>query len=290
MVSSTPEPIDFDQTTSDKDVVIIRPTKGWVPLNIKELFSYRELIWVLAWRDVLARYKQTIVGIAWAVLQPLVAMIVFTVVFGKLAKIPSDGLRYSVFCLAGTLMWQYFSASAQSSSNCLRNNVHLLTKVHFPRLAIPLACILPPLVDFVAGFLVLMAVMLHYDYYPTWRILTIPLFLGLAMVTALGIGLWLSALTIEYRDIHHVLPFLMQLAMFASPVVYSSSLVPDGLRQFFGLNPMAGVIAGFRWALFGTPVAPGPPMLFLSGLMACVILVSGAYYFRRTERSFADFV
>lgn len=278
------------QTSIDKACIVIRPTKGWVPLRLSDVWECRELVWVLAWRDVLARYKQTLVGVAWAVLQPLVAMVVFTIVFGKLAKIPSDGLRYSVFCLAGTLMWQYFSASAQTASNSLRNNVHLLTKVHFPRLTIPLACILPPLVDFFAGFMVLLAVMYHYEYIPTARILTIPLFLGLAMVTALGIGLWLSALTIEYRDIHHVLPFFMQLAMFASPVVYSSSLVPDGLRPLFGLNPMAGAIAGFRWALYGTPVAPGPPMMCLSALMAGAILVTGAYYFRRMERSFADFV
>lgn len=259
-------------------------------LRLGDLIEYRELIWVLAWRDILARYKQTFVGVSWAVLQPLAAMLIFTVVFHKLANIPSDGLRYSVFCLAGTLMWQYFSSSAQAASNSLRTNVHLLTKVHFPRLAIPLACIIPPLVDFLAGFLVLLLVMLHYSYPLTWRMLSVPLFLGLAMITALGIGLWLSALTIKYRDIHHVLPFLMQLAMFASPVVYSSSLVPDGLRHLFGLNPMAGAIAGFRWALYGTPVAPGPPMLFLSALVSIAILISGAFYFRRTERNFADFI
>lgn len=277
-------------TTIDKSVVVIRPTHGWVPLRLNELWEYRELVWILAWRDILARYKQTLVGVAWAVLQPVLAMVVFTIVFGKLAKIPSDGLSYSVFCLAGTLMWQYFSACAQGASNSLRSNMHLLTKVHFPRLTIPLACAIPPLVDFAAGCLVLAAVMARNDMVLSWRVLTVPVFLALALITALGVGLWLSALTIEYRDIHHILPFLMQLAMFASPVVYSARLVPQDLRPLFGLNPMAGAISGFRWALFNTPVAPGPPMVLLSALVAGVLLITGAYYFRRMERSFADFV
>lgn len=284
-----PAAIKADETGA-KVITVIRPTEGWVALKLKEIWNYRELVWFLAWRDILARYKQTLVGLAWAVIQPLCAMIVFTLVFGKLAKIPSDGLEYPVFCLAGTLMWQYFSSSAQGASNCLRNNVHLLTKVHFPRLVIPLSCVIPPFVDFIAGFVVLIALMFHYDIEPTWRILSVPLFLGLATVAALGIGLWLSALTIEFRDIHHVLPFLMQLAMFASPVVYSTSLVPDRVRQYMGINPVAGVISGFRWALFGTPVAPGPPMLFFSSLVAFGLLVTGAYYFRRMERRFADLI
>lgn len=281
---------DKKKVPEKRTIVVIVPTKGWVPLRLGDIWDHRDLVLMLAYRDLLSRYKQTFVGIAWAILQPLLAMVVYTVVFGKLAHIPSDGLRYSIFCLAGTLMWQYFSSSAQAAANSLKANVHLLTKVHFPRLTLPLYCVIPPLVDFAAGFVVLLAIMAHYEQPLTWRVIIIPGLLGLAMITALGVGIWLSALTIEYRDLHHILPFLMQLSMFATPVVYSSSLIPPNFRPLFGLNPMAGVISGFRWALYGTPVAPGPPMLCLSVLAATAVLVSGAYYFRRVERDFADLI
>jgi lipopolysaccharide transport system permease protein len=274
----------------EKSLTVIAPTEGWIALNLVQLWEYRELIWYLAWRDILARYKQTILGVTWAIMQPLMSMVVFTIVFGRLAKIPSDGLRYSVFCLAGTLIWQYFSSSTQSVATSIQNNAAIVTKVAFPRLIIPVSCIIFPLIDFFAGLLVLFVVMFHDQMSLSWRFCTAPIFILLAMSTALGIGLWLAALTIEYRDIHHILPFFMQLAMFASPVVYSSSLVPQNLRPLFGINPIAGAIAGFRWAVFGTPIAPGPPMLILSMVVALVILVTGAYYFRRTERTFADYM
>jgi lipopolysaccharide transport system permease protein len=274
----------------EKPVLVLKPSKGWVGLKLAELWEYRELTWYLAWREISARYKQTAVGILWAVLQPLLAMLVFTVVFGRLAKIPSDGLHYPVFCYAAMLPWSYFSSAMLNSSNSIIKNVHLITKVHFPRLIIPISGVISPLVDFAAGCFVLIILMLQFHMEVSPRIIYLPIFILLAMVTALGAGLWLAALSVEYRDIHHVLPFVMQLWMFASPVVYSSSLVPQDLRWVLGVNPMAGVISAFRWAILGTQIAPGWPMFRISVAVAIVMLITGAYYFRRMERTFADVV
>lgn len=280
----------MNQSPVAKPVLIIKPTYGWIPLNLRDLWDYHELIGFLAWRDISARYKQTLVGIAWAVLQPLLAMAVFTIFFGRLANIPSDNEHYPIFCYAAMLPWQFFSTAALNSSNSLIRNVHLLTKVHFPRLTIPVSSIIPPLVDLAAASVVLLALMLHFHEPITWRLLFLPVFLLLALVTALGTGVWMSALSVQYRDIHHVLPFIMQIWLFASPVVYSSNLVPSEYRSWYGLNPMAGVIAGFRWAVLGTPGGERLPMVCLSVLMAVVLLITGAFYFRRMERTFADVV
>jgi len=271
-------------------LTVITPKSGWSPLNLREVWECRELIWFLALRDISARYKQTIAGVGWALIQPIMTMLVFTAVFGRVVKVPSDGFHYPVFCFAGMMPWQYFSSVVTSSSGSLLKNVHLLTKVHFPRLAIPFAATIPPLVDLGASFLVLFALMGHFDMELSWRIAYLPIFLLLALVTALGVGLWLAALSVEYRDIQHILPFIMQMLMFASPVVYSVNLVPLEYRPLLGLNPIAGVITGFRWALLGHTGAQRFPMLTLSAVMAVLLLISGAYYFRRVERTFADVV
>jgi lipopolysaccharide transport system permease protein len=281
---------DLQSVTAGKALTVIKPTSGWKSMGLAELWDYRELIWFLALRDISARYKQTLVGVGWAVLQPLLAMLVFTVVFGRLAKLPSDGLHYPVFCFSAMLPWQYFSSAVINSSNSISKNVHLLTKVHFPRLTIPVAAMIPPLVDLAAGFLVLFALMLHFDMEISWKILYLPIFLLLAMITALGVGLWLSALAVEFRDLQHVMPFIMQLWMFASPVVYSANMVPLEWRPLFGVNPIAGVIAGFRWAVLGAEGAQRFPMLTVSAVVAVTLLITGVLYFRRVEKTFADVV
>jgi lipopolysaccharide transport system permease protein len=278
------------ETVVERSIVLLRPSRGWTRLRLSELWEARDLIWFLAWRDISARYKQTLVGVSWAVIQPIMAMVVFTIVFGRLAKIPSDGLAYPVFCFAGLLPWQYFSQAVLNSSNSLLRNVHLITKVHFPRLAIPLSAMIPPLFDLAASFLVLFALMFHFDVELTWKVLYVPLFLLLAMVTALGAGLWLAALSVEYRDVQHIVPFLVQLWMFASPVVYSSNLVPLELRPWYGLNPMASVIEGFRWALLGHVGAARTHMVATSAVVAVVLLVTGALYFKQVEKQLADVV
>ena len=273
----------------DEVVTIIKPSRGWTSLNLRELWEYRDLLFFLAWRDVSVRYKQTILGAAWAIIQPFFSMVVFSLFFGRLAKIPSDGLPYPVFSYAALLPWQYFSSAIISSSNSLVGSSNLLTKVYFPRLIVPLSSILPPIVDFGIAFLVLIGMMAYYGVGLTWNVFYLPLFLLLALATALGVGLWLSAMNVQYRDIRYAVPFLAQFWMFASPVTYPSSLVPESWRALYGLNPMAGVIEGFRWALLGTDTAPGP-MTAVSVFIAFALLISGAYYFRRMEKSFADVV
>ncbi len=270
-------------------VTVIRPSRGWVALKLRELWEYRELLYFLAWRDVSVRYKQTVLGAAWAIIQPFFTMIVFSIFFGRLAEIPSDGVPYPVFSYTALLPWQYFSTAMTNSSNSLVGSANLLSKVYFPRLVIPIASILPAVVDFVIAFVVLLALMLFYGIMPTWNVIWLPLFLLLALVTALGVGLWLSAMNVQYRDIRYTVPFLIQFWMFASPVAYPSSMVPERWRALYALNPMVGVIEGFRWALLGTNTAPGP-LVAVSAVMALVLLVSGAFYFRRMEKTFADVV
>ena len=270
-------------------VTIIQPSRGWVSLKLRELWEYRDLLFFLAWRDISVRYKQTILGAAWAIIQPFFSMVVFSLFFGRLAKIPSDGLPYPIFSYAAMLPWQYFATATASSSNSLVGSSNLLTKVYFPRLVIPLAAVLPPAVDFGIAFLVLIGMMAYYGVILTWNVLWLPLFLLLALGTALGVGFWLSAMNVQYRDIRYAVPFVVQFWMFASPVTYPSSLVPERWQVLYGLNPMTGVIEGFRWALLGTRTPPGP----MTGVSACValaLLVSGAYYFRRMEKTFADVV
>jgi len=277
-------------STSETSVptLIIRPPRKWMPVDLHELWAYRELITSFTLRDVKLRYKQTGLGIAWAVLQPLLTMVIFTVFFGGLAKIPSDGVPYPLFVLAALLPWTLFAEGLTRSTTSMVTNANIMTKVYFPRLIMPLSSIISPLVDFAVSFIILIAMMVYYGFMPTLNILFLPVFLLLALATALGVGLWLSALNVKYRDFQYTVPFLIQIWMFASPVVYPASLVSDSMRIWYGLNPMAGVIEGFRWALLGTG-APSTMVLVSVG-MVIVLLVSGMFYFRRMEQYYADIV
>jgi lipopolysaccharide transport system permease protein len=268
--------------------LVIRPPRKWVPVDFKELWAYRELIGAFTMRDVKLRYKQTGLGIAWAVLQPLLTMVIFTIFFGGLAHIPSDGVPYPLFVLSALLPWTLFAEGLTRSTTTMVTNANIMTKVYFPRLIMPIASIISPLVDFAVSFIILLAMMVYYGVAPTLNVIFLPLFILLALATSLGVGLWLSALNVKYRDFQYTVPFLIQIWMFASPVVYSSSLVPASLRVWYGLNPMAGVIEGFRWALLGngTPSA----MILVSVGMVIVLLVSGMFYFRRMEQYYADIV
>jgi lipopolysaccharide transport system permease protein len=270
-------------------VLRIQPSMGWVSLKLGELWEYRELLYFLTWRDIKVRYKQTVLGAAWAIIQPFLTMVVFTIFFGRLAKIPSDGIPYPIFSYTALVPWTFFAVALSQSTDSLVGSANLVKKVYFPRLVIPIAAVLSGVVDFVIAFVVLLAMMLFYGIVPNANILLLPLFLLLALVTALGAGLWLSALNVRYRDVRYVVPFIIQLWLFASPVVYPSSLVNGHWRTLYGLNPMAGVVAGFRWALLGTDTAPGP-MILVSSLAATAALIGGAFYFRRMEKGFADLV
>jgi lipopolysaccharide transport system permease protein len=271
------------------EVLRIRPSSGWQALNLKELWRYRELLWFLAVRDIKLRYKQTVLGVTWAVIQPLFTMLVFSVFFGLLARMPSDGLPYPVFVLAALLPWQLFSYALTQSSNSVVAEQRLITKVYFPRLIIPLASVLSGLVDFAIAFVLLLAMMAWYGTAPGWGILAVPLLVLFAVATALAVGLWLAALNVKYRDFRHTIPFLTQFWMFLTPVAYPSSLVPERWRVLYGLNPMAGVVEGFRWALLGQADGPGA-LVLVSAVSVALLLISGLYFFRRTERSFADVI
>jgi lipopolysaccharide transport system permease protein len=270
-------------------VTVLRPSRGWVSLGLRELWEYRELLYFLVWRDVKVRYKQTLLGAAWAILQPVATMVVFSLFFGRLAKVPSDGVPYPVFSLAGLVPWTFFSQGLVQSANSLVGSQNLLTKVYFPRLAIPAATVLSGVVDLALAFLVLLGILLFYGIVPSLRALWLGPLLLLAFATALGVGLWLSALHVKYRDVRYVVPFLAQLWLFATPIAYPSSLLSEPWRTLYGLNPMAGVVEGFRWALLGTDTAPGP-LLAASAVASLALLASGAFYFRRMERTFADLV
>jgi len=268
--------------------VVIRPSSGWVPINFRDLWAYRELLYFLTWREIKVRYKQTALGFAWAVIQPVFMMIVFTLFFGTLAKIPSEGIPYPLFNYAALLPWTLFAEGITRSSNSLVQDANLVKKVYFPRLVMPLSGILSPLVDFAIAFTILVGMMFYFGYAPTVNVLWLPAFIVLALMTSLGVGLWLSAINVKYRDVRYVIPFLIQLWLFASPVVYSSSLLPARFQAIYGLNPMAGVIEGFRWALLGTE--PPGSLIAVSVIIVIVILTSGAFYFRRSEKTFADVV
>ena len=270
-------------------VLIIEPSRGWVSLKLKELWEYRELLYFLTWRDIKVRYKQTALGAAWAIIQPLFTMLVFSLFFGKLAKMPSEGIPYPLFSLAALVPWTFFANGLTQSANSLVGSSNLITKVYFPRLAIPISTVLSGVVDFFFAFLVLVAMMLYYRVMPAANTPWLAAFLLLALATSLGVGLWLSALNVEYRDVRYVVPFLVQFWLFATPIAYPSTLLPEPWRTLYGLNPMAGVVEGFRWALLGAKTRPGP-MLAVSSFAALVILVTGAYYFRRMEKTFADVV
>jgi len=269
--------------------LVIRPSRGWSALNLADLWHYRELIYFLTWRDIKVRYKQTVLGAAWAIIQPFFTMVVFSVFFGRLARIPSDGLPYPIFAYCALLPWQLFAHALTESSNSLVANERLITKVYFPRLIIPISAVLAGLVDFLIAFVVLIAMMIYYQVKPTLAVWTVPLFVMLAVGTALGVGMWLSALNVQYRDVRYTIPFLTQIWLFATPVAYSSTLIPESWRALYGLNPMAGVVEGFRWALLGKAEGPGA-LLAVSVTIVILILIGGLYYFRRMEKTFADVV
>ena len=263
------------------------PQRGRVSLNLRELWDYRELLYFLVWRDVKVRYKQTILGIGWAVVQPVMTMVVFSVFFGYLGKIPSDNVPYPIFAYSALLPWQLFAYALSSSSNSLVLNQSLVTKVYFPRLLVPLATVIVGLVDFFISFVVLLGIMYYYGYYPTPAMLFLPLLLLLTLVTSFAVGLWLSALNVIYRDVQYTIPFLTQFWLFITPIAYSSSLVPEKWRTLYALNPMVGVIEGFRWAILSEGAAPDRSIL-LSLLVVVILFVGGIAYFRQMENSFAD--
>lgn len=267
----------------------IAPRRGWTPFNFRELWEFRELVYFLTWRDVKVRYKQTALGAAWAILQPVLTMLVFSLFFGRLARMPSDGIPYPVFAYAALVPWTFFANALNQSSNSLVQSANLIKKVYFPRLSIPVATVVAGVVDFVLAFAVLLVIMAVYGCVPTWNVVWLPFFLLLAFITSLGVGLWLAALNVQYRDIRYTVPFLTQFWMFATPIAYPSSLLEEPWRTVYGLNPLVGVIEGFRWALLGTDTAPGP-MIAVSALVAVGLLVSGMAYFRRMESGFADVV
>lgn len=273
----------------DAPLILIKPSKGWVSLKLHELWEYRELLYFLTWRDIKVRYKQTILGAAWAVIQPFFTMVVFSVFFGKLAKIPSDGIPYPLFTYAALVPWTFFANGLNQSSNSLVGSANLITKVYFPRMVIPISSIFSGVLDFILAFIVLLGMMVFYGTFPTLNIFWVPFLLFLAFVTALGVGMWLSALNVQFRDVRYTLPFLTQFWLFATPIAYPSSLLAEPWRTIYGINPMVGVIEGFRWALLGTDTAPGP-VIIISSLTALVILFGGVFYFRRMEKSFADVV
>jgi lipopolysaccharide transport system permease protein len=269
-------------------VVIIEPQEKRWKLGLKELWAYRDLVYFFAWRDIKVRYKQTALGALWAVLQPVFATIVFTIFFGRLAKLPSDGVPYPVFAYVGMVPWQFFSSTLAISSNSLVGSQNLIKKVYFPRLIIPLAAVIAGLVDFAISFVVLIAMMFYYGVTPTGAMLLLPPLILLVIATTISVGLWFSALNVQFRDVRYTVPFLTQFWMFATPVVYSSSLVPAKWRTWYGLNPMAGVVDGFRCALLGK-ASPGP-MLWVSVAAVLLLLIGGLLYFRRMEATFADVV
>jgi lipopolysaccharide transport system permease protein len=269
--------------------LVIRPPKGWEPARLREIWEYRELLYFLMWRDIKVRYKQTVLGAAWAVLQPLLTMVVFSVFFGRLGGIPSDGLPYPVFTYTALLPWQLFSHALSESGNSLVTNQNLVTKVYFPRLVIPMAPVLAGLVDFAIASVILLLLMGWFGLTPSAAIIALPLLIVLAVTTAVGVGLWLSALNVKYRDVRYTIPFLTNLWFFLTPVAYPASMVPERWRGLYGLNPMAGVVEGFRWALLGAD-PPYPAMLIVSSIVAIGLLVGGLYYFRKMEQTFADIV
>ena len=267
----------------------ISPSLGWHSLNLKEIWDYRELLGMLAWRDATVRYKQSVVGIGWAVLQPIMTMIIFTVIFGKFAKLPSDGVPYPIFTYCALLPWNYFARSLGDSSDSLVGSSHLITKVYFPRLILPISKVFAGLIDFAIAFVILLAMMILYGISPTKGLLLLPIFILMAMITALGVGIWFTALNVMYRDVKFVVPFLIQFWMYASPVAYSTSLVPEQWQWLYSLNPMVGVIVGFRWALLGK-AAPDILVLLVPVIVTILILISGLYFFKRMEKMFADII
>jgi lipopolysaccharide transport system permease protein len=269
--------------------VVIEPTRGWAAVDLRELWKYRDLLMILAGRDIKLRYKQTILGVTWVVLQPLVAALIFTVMFGRFAKLPSDGHPYLLFVFTGIVIWNYFAGVLQRAGNSLVIDARLITKVYFPRLIVPLASTFSAMIDLAVALTVLGVLMMIYGVTPTWRLLTLPLFIALAAVTATGVSLWLTALNVRYRDFVHAMPFILQVWMFASPVAYATSIVPERWRALYGLNPAVAFIEGARWSVLGTSSITTQTVAIAVAL-ATAIFVGGAFFFRRVERGFADIV
>jgi lipopolysaccharide transport system permease protein len=274
---------------SNETVTFIRPSKGWISLRLLDVWKYRELLYFLIWRDIKVRYKQTIIGAAWAIIQPFFTMVVFSLFFGWLAKIPSDGIPYPIFSFAALVPWTFFSNGLSQSSDSLVSSANLIKKVYFPRLAIPIATVLSGILDFILAFSVLLGMMFFYGIIPTWNIVYLPAFLILTLITSLGVGLWLSAMNVQFRDVRYTVPFLIQFWLFSTPIAYPSSMLSEPWRTIYAINPMVGVVEGFRWALLGTKTAPGP-IIIVSSMTGFIILISGAFYFRRIEKTFADVV
>jgi len=269
---------------------VIQPKSGFVPIDFARLWEYRELFFFLAWRNILVLYKQTVIGISWAIIQPIMIMIIFTVIFGKLAKFPSDGIPYPVLTFVGVLPWQFFTTALSQSTQSLVSHGSLVSKVYFPRLIIPTSNVMSAMVDFGISFFILIGLMVWYQVVPSATVIFLPLFFLLAVATALGAGLWLSALNVKYRDVKYVVPFLLRLGLYISPVGFLSSIVPERYQLFYSINPMVGVIDGFRWCILGGKVVPNWAGLWISVAMVTTLLVSGACYFRRSEAKFADII
>jgi homopolymeric O-antigen transport system permease protein len=275
--------------TGTVPVTIIEPSRGWLGLDFKELWDYRELLYFLIWRDVKVKYKQTIIGAGWAILQPLITMVIFTLVFKKIADIPSDNIPYPIFAYTALLPWNLFSGGLNRSTVSLVAQSNLISKVYFPRIIVPLSATISGVVDFAIAFIILVGMMFWYGIVPTAAILSLPLFITIALVAALSVGLWLSALNVRYHDVGHAIPFLVQIWMFASPVAYPVSALPERWRLLYSLNPLAGVIEGFRWAMLGKE-SPDFVVIAVSATAMIALLFSGIVYFKRTERTFADVI
>lgn len=289
------EPLAADVEPSSRDapartpLIVIEPPKGWISLNLGEVWRYRDLLWQLVWRSISANYRQSVIGFGWAFIKPVVSMLIFTVVFGKIAGLPSDGIPYPIFSYAALLPWMYFSGCLAGATNSVLGGAGLLTKVYFPRLILPLSTVVTGLIDFAIQFVMLAFLMVWYRVAPGWGLLLVPVFLLQCAVAALSVGLWLTALNVKYRDIGHVVPFFIQAWMWITPIVYSSSMVPPQWRTIYGLNPMVGVIEGFRWTVTGKS-PPDWSMMAVSSAVVCVLFVTGLYYFRRLETTFADII
>jgi lipopolysaccharide transport system permease protein len=276
-------------TTFEKERIVLRPSRGWSALELGDIWKYRELLFFLTWRELKVRYQQTLLGAAWAIIQPLMQMIVFTFIFGGIARMTSEGIPYPIFSYTALLPWGLFAKSLTDAGRSMVMNRNMITKIYFPRLIIPIASVFSGLVDFMVAFVILLGLMVYYHITPTRAILLLPLFMLLAIVAALGVGLWLSAMNVQYRDVGHVLPFLTQFWMFVTPVIYPASRIPAKWQLLYSLNPMTGVVEGFRWALLGTSSAP-TSMMAVSAAISIILLIGGLFYFRRMERTFADMI
>ena len=274
--------------TESNNIILIKPLRGWIPINFRELWVYRELLYFLVWREIKVRYKQTVLGVAWAILQPFFMMVIFSLFFGRFVDVPSEGIPYPLFSYAALLPWMLFNEGLNRSVNSLVEDTDLIKKIYFPRLIMPLSGVISPLVDFAFAFLVFIGLMFYFGFILTTRIFWLPVFLILTLITALAVGLWFSALNVQYRDVRYTIPFLLQFWFFASPVVYSSFSLPKSWQLMYSLNPMVGVIEGFRWALLGAK--PPTLLMVVSTTIVLVILICGAFYFRRMEKKFADVI